>query len=49
VLDAATARRRLEQGFQFLAIGSEAGMMLAKAEETLGALGLGRGKTVAKY
>jgi 4-hydroxy-2-oxoheptanedioate aldolase len=47
--DAAAAQRRLEQGFQFLAVGSEVGMMLAKAQETLRSLGLSGSKTVAKY
>lgn len=49
VLDAAAAERRLQEGFQFIAITSEAGMMLAKAREIAGALGLGAGRTVAKY
>ena len=49
VSDAAAARRRSKQGFQFLAIGSEAGFMLAKARETLRELGLGQDKDVAKY
>jgi len=49
VLDADAAQRRRQEGFQFLAIGSEAGMMLAKAQETAQALGLGRDKVVAKY
>ena len=37
------------EGFQFIAITSEAGMMLGKAQEITKALGLGAGKTVAKY
>jgi 4-hydroxy-2-oxoheptanedioate aldolase len=49
VLDAAQARRRIAEGFQFIAITSEAGMMLAKAKEFTAALGLGTGKAVAKY
>lgn len=49
VLDAAAAQRRIAEGFQFIAVTSEAGMMLAKAREITGALGLGAGKTVAKY
>jgi 4-hydroxy-2-oxoheptanedioate aldolase len=49
VLDAAAARRRMEQGFQFLAIASEAGLMLAKAREILRELGLGGDRIVAKY
>ncbi len=49
VLDAAQAQRRIAEGFQFIAITSEAGMMLGKAQEITKALGLGAGKTVAKY
>lgn len=49
VLDAAQAKRRIAEGFQFIAITSEAGMMLGKAQEIVGALGLGAGRTVAKY
>jgi 4-hydroxy-2-oxoheptanedioate aldolase len=49
VLDAAAAQRRINQGFQFIAITSEAGMMLAKASEFAKTLGLDKGRTVAKY
>jgi 4-hydroxy-2-oxoheptanedioate aldolase len=49
VLDAEAAQRRIKEGFQFIAITSEAGMMLAKAQEFAARLGLGAGKTVAKY
>jgi len=49
VLDAEAADRRIREGFQFIAITSEAGMMLAKAQEFAGRLGLASGKTVAKY
>ena len=49
VLDGAAAQRRITEGFQFIAITSEAGMMLAKAGEFAKALGLGSGKSVAKY
>ena len=49
VLDAATAKRRIGEGFQFIAITSEAGMMLTKAQEIAGALGLSGGRMVAKY
>ena len=49
VLDAAAAQRRIKEGFQFIAIASKAGMMLAKAGEFAKTLGLGAGKTVAKY
>jgi 4-hydroxy-2-oxoheptanedioate aldolase len=49
VVDEAAAQRRLQQGFQFIAIGSEAGMMLSKAQEIARAVGLGGKSTVAKY
>jgi 4-hydroxy-2-oxoheptanedioate aldolase len=49
VLDAAAAQRRIAEGFQFVAITSEAGMMLAKAGEFARTLGLTSGKVVAKY
>jgi 4-hydroxy-2-oxoheptanedioate aldolase len=49
VIDAAAAQRRLAQGFQFIAITSEAGMMLAKAGEVAKTLGLGKGAAVARY
>lgn len=49
VVDAAAARRRIAEGFQFVAITSEAGMMLAKASEFATTLGLGGKKVVAKY
>jgi len=49
VLDAPAAQRRLGEGFQFIAITSEAGMMLTKAGEIAKNLGLGAGKVVAKY
>jgi 4-hydroxy-2-oxoheptanedioate aldolase len=49
VIDAAQARRRLDEGFQFIAVASEAGMMLAKANEIAKILGVGTGKVVAKY
>jgi 4-hydroxy-2-oxoheptanedioate aldolase len=50
VADAAAAQRRIAQGFQFIAIASEAGMMLNKAQEIAQSLGLGAGKAaVAKY
>ena len=49
VLDAATAKRRIEEGFQFVAVASEAGLMLSKAREVTTALGMGGGKVVAKY
>ncbi len=44
------AQRRIKDGFQFVAVGSEAGMMLSKAQEIASALGLASGKgAVAKY
>ena len=49
VLDGAAAQRRISEGFQFIAITSEAGMMLAKAGEFARTVGLSAGKTVAKY
>jgi 4-hydroxy-2-oxoheptanedioate aldolase len=49
VLDADAAQRRLAEGFQFIAITSEAGMMLAKAGEIAKTLGLGTSHVVAKY
>jgi 4-hydroxy-2-oxoheptanedioate aldolase len=49
VVDAAAAQRRVAEGFQFVAITSEAGMMLAKAREIAQTLGLGRGREGAKY
>jgi 4-hydroxy-2-oxoheptanedioate aldolase len=48
VADAAAAQRRIAQGFQFIAVTSEIGMMLAKASEITRTLGLG-GKATAKY
>jgi 4-hydroxy-2-oxoheptanedioate aldolase len=49
VPDPAAAQRRMAEGFQFIAVASEAGMMLAKARENAAALGLGANRTVAKY
>jgi 4-hydroxy-2-oxoheptanedioate aldolase len=49
VLDAATAGKRIGEGFQFVAIASEAGMMLSKAREVAQALGIGGERVVAKY
>jgi 4-hydroxy-2-oxoheptanedioate aldolase len=49
VADAAAAKRRIDEGFQFIAVASEAGMMLSKAQEIARTLGLSRGKAVAKY
>jgi 4-hydroxy-2-oxoheptanedioate aldolase len=49
VVDAATARRRMDEGFQFIAVASEAGLMLSKAGEVARTLGIGGQKVVAKY
>ena len=49
VVDAAQAQRRAKEGFQFIAVASDAGFLMAKAKEVTGALGLGAGKAVAKY
>ena len=49
VADAAMAKKRIEEGFQFIAVASEVGMMLAKAAETAKALGLSSAGPVAKY
>lgn len=49
VSDSTAAKKRIEQGFQFVAVASEAGMMLAKAREITTALGIGTGRQVAKY
>jgi 4-hydroxy-2-oxoheptanedioate aldolase len=50
VADAAAAQRRLAEGFQFIAVASEAGMMLSKAQEMARDLGLSAGKApIAKY
>ena len=49
VSDSEAAQRRLNEGFQFVAVASESGMMLAKASEVIRNLELGTGKQVAKY
>lgn len=49
VADAAAAEKRKRQGFQFIAIASEAAMMLGKAGEITGHLGLGGTKQIIKY
>lgn len=50
VADEAAARRRIAEGFQFIAVASEAGMMLNKAQEVARSLGLAaRPGGVAKY
>jgi 4-hydroxy-2-oxoheptanedioate aldolase len=49
VADAEMAKRRLAQGFQFIAVSSETGFMLSKTAEVAKALGLGTGTAAAKY
>src|SRR5688572_5547414 len=44
VADARAAQRRIQQGFQFIAVTSEAGMMLSKAAEITKTLGLSSGQ-----
>ena len=50
VVDAAAAKRRIAEGFQFIAVASEAGLMLSKASEVVRTIGgsAPRG-AVAKY
>jgi 4-hydroxy-2-oxoheptanedioate aldolase len=48
-LDAEGARKRIAEGFQFIAVASEAGFMLSKAQEILRDLGISREGPVAKY
>jgi|SRR5436190_4550841 len=50
VADSASAQRRVAEGFQFIAVASEAGMMLSKAQEIARDLRIARPKAqVAKY
>jgi 4-hydroxy-2-oxoheptanedioate aldolase len=49
VLDANQAQRRISEGWQFIAVASESGLMLAKAAEVAKVLGLGRGQAAVKY
>jgi 4-hydroxy-2-oxoheptanedioate aldolase len=49
VADAAQAQRRLREGWRMIAVASEAGFMLAKANEVTKALGLTADRAVAKY
>lgn len=49
VADAAQAQRRISEGWQFIAIASEAGFMLSKAAEIVKTLGLGQGRASVKY
>ena len=48
-LDAAGARKRIADGFQFIAVASEAGFMLSKAQEVLRDIGIGAEGPIAKY
>lgn len=49
VADAEAAKRRIAEGFQFIAITSEAGMMVTKAREVAQALGIEGGKQAIRY
>jgi 4-hydroxy-2-oxoheptanedioate aldolase len=49
VVDAVQAQRRIKEGWQFIAVASETGLMLAKAGEITKTLGLGRGTGAVKY
>jgi 4-hydroxy-2-oxoheptanedioate aldolase len=49
VADAAAAKRRMEGGFQFIAVASELGMMISKASEICRDTGIGAGKAAVKY
>jgi 4-hydroxy-2-oxoheptanedioate aldolase len=49
VADAAAAKRRAAQGYQFIAVGSELGMMVSKAAEITREIGLGSGAATIKY
>ncbi len=46
---AESVQLKIDEGFQFLAIASEAGMMLSKAQEITETLRLGSRRTVGKY
>lgn len=49
VANAAAAKQRMEQGFQFIAVASEAGLMLAAAADTVRSLGLSGRGPAARY
>jgi 4-hydroxy-2-oxoheptanedioate aldolase len=49
VADARQAKRRLDEGWQMIAIASEVGFMLEKSTESLTTLGLGHQGPLAKY
>jgi len=46
---AEAARRRIEQGFQFVAVASDVAMLVAKAQAELASLGLGVSGSVVRY
>lgn len=45
----AQAQRRIREGWQFIAVLSDAGFLLSKAAETGQALGLCHGQAAVKY
>ena len=47
--DASAAKRRVAEGFQFVAVASDVAMMLAKAQDELAAMGLGGAGQVVRY
>ena len=49
VADALQAQRRLAEGWQMIAVASEAGLLLSKAAEVTKALGLTEARSIAKY
>ncbi|MSU63775.1 MAG: 2-dehydro-3-deoxyglucarate aldolase [Pedosphaera sp.] len=49
VLDADAAKRRIAEGFQFIAVTSDVGMLLGRAAQFTKTLGLGADKLVTKY
>lgn len=49
VADMDAAKRRIDQGFRFVAVASEAGLMLAKVREVLKGIGRSEAREVAKY
>ena len=49
VADTAMAKRRLDEGWQMIAVASEVGFMLEKASAVVATLGLGQHGPIAKY
>ena len=49
VANAVQARRRIAEGWQFVAISSEAGLMMAHTREITNSLGLAVGGAAVKY